>query len=149
MTGVSLMFFMQGLGGAVFISIAQVVFTHSLVKNLGEVSNISTAMIVHTGATELRDLVPAAALGKVLVAYNTALTDTIKVGVGCACLTIVVGLGWMEWKSVKGLKQGGGQPKMGEDAECKGEEGVTDADTVVETPPRTAQRETNEKDREG
>lgn len=109
MTGVSIMFFFQGLGGSVFISIAQSVFTHGLVKYLGDLGGgvgITPAMIVNTGATDLRDLVPESMLGVVLVAYNKALSDTFKVALGCACASILAGL-TMEWKSVKNKKRGG------------------------------------------
>lgn len=87
MTGVSIMFFFQGLGGSVFITVAQTIFTHGLVKYLGSTTGVSIQQIVHTGATELRGLVPEAMLGEVLVAYNRALSDTFKVGLACACAT--------------------------------------------------------------
>lgn len=134
MTGVALMFFMQGLGGAFFISIGQVVFTNSLVKKLATVTNISPSMILHTGATEIRHIVPAQYLGQVLLAYNEALSDTFKVSVGCAVATIVTGL-TMEWKNVKKLKKGAA-------ASTKPEENATDVHTDTESapsPPRTPQ----------
>jgi MFS family permease len=106
MTGVSIMFFFQGLGGSVFITVAQTIFTHGLVKYLGGSTGVSTGEIVNTGATELRNLVPVEDLGVVLVAYNRALSDTFKVGLACACASILAGL-TMEWRSVKGLKSGG------------------------------------------
>jgi MFS family permease len=107
MTGVSLMFFMQGLGGAIFVSIGQTVFTTSLVKNLSILSSINTnltpAMIVKTGATELRNIIPAQYLPQILVAYNAALSNAFLVGVGTSVATILSGL-TMEWKSVKKAK---------------------------------------------
>ncbi|KUJ21691.1 MFS general substrate transporter [Mollisia scopiformis] len=148
MTGVSLMFFMQGLGGSVFISISQTIFTHGLIKYLGDSTGISPNIIVNTGATDLRNLVPAADLGTVLVAYNKALSDTFKVGLACACVTIVAGF-TMEWKSVKGLKHGGQQSPPADNnipledqkapAPNTDEGHVTDTETAVgkETPPTT------------
>jgi hypothetical protein len=106
MTGVSLMFFMQGLGGSIFVSIGQTIFTHSLVSHLSKAASLDPSMIVNTGATELRKLVPPQYLPNVLVAYDAALSDTLKVAVACASATILAGL-TMEWKSLKGLKQGG------------------------------------------
>lgn len=142
MTGVSVMFFFQGLGGSVFISISQTIFTHGLIKYLGDSVGVSSSAIVHTGATELRDLVPEQFLGAVLVAYNRALRDTFKVGVACACATILAGL-TMEWKSVKGLKQGGAQVPIAKETEKEKNGGqvhvddgaVTDTETVVDSPP--------------
>ena len=118
MTGVSIMFFFQGLGGSVFITVAQTIFTHGLVKYLGSTTGVSIQQIVHTGATELRDLVPEQMLGEVLVAYNRALSDTFKVGLACACATILAGL-TMEWRSVKGRKSGGEVKKDQTESEKK------------------------------
>ncbi|KAE8441171.1 hypothetical protein EG329_005800 [Mollisiaceae sp. DMI_Dod_QoI] len=148
MTGVSIMFFFQGLGGSVFISISQTIFTHGLIKYLGATVGISPKMIVNTGATQLRDLVPEQLLGVVLVAYNKALSDTFKVGLACSVATIVAGA-TMEWRSVKGLKQGGALPPSAkteptvENEKERGEDGdgaVTDTETAVEgdSPPMTA-----------
>lgn len=135
MTGVALMFFMQGLGGAFFVPIGQVVFTQSLVKKLGSVADISPSMILHSGATEIRHIVPPQDLDKVLLAYNGALSDTLKVGAALAAITIVAGL-TMEWKSVK-------EPKKGEAVSPKPEEKVGNVPTDTEnaetdpSPPQT------------
>jgi hypothetical protein len=104
---------MQGLGGAAFVSVGQVIFTNSLVKKLNSVASISPYIIVHTGATEIRNIVPPQYLEKVLVAYNGALSDTMKLSLACAAATIIAGL-TMEWKSVKGLKKGGPPAKAGD-----------------------------------
>jgi hypothetical protein len=108
MTGVSLMFFTQGLGGAIFISIGQTVFTTSLISKFSALAassdfSIPPSMIVNTGATDLRDLIPVQYLPQALVAYNAALSDAFKVGVGCAAATILAGA-TMEWKDVRKLK---------------------------------------------
>lgn len=106
MTGVSLMFFIQGLGGSIFISIAQQIFDHTLLKNLGSVANLDPSVILQAGATQLRDLVVAADLEPILIAYNGALTNVFIIPVACAAASIVAGL-TMEWRSIKGMKQGG------------------------------------------
>merc|ERR1712093_799860 len=145
MIGVSLMFFMQGIGGAIFVSIGQTVFTQSLISKLSNVADItvSPAAIVRTGATELRNIVPAQYLRLVLVAYNAALSDVFKVGVGCAAASIIGGL-TMEWKSVKAAKEASerkeAEKKKAEEAEAANEL-VTDAETertIMVTPPQTA-----------
>ncbi|PVH79217.1 MFS general substrate transporter [Cadophora sp. DSE1049] len=149
MIGVSLMFFMQGIGGAIFVSIGQTVFTQSLISKLSKVADISIspAAIVRTGATELRNIVPPQYLHLVLVAYNAALSDVFKVGVGCAAASIVGGL-TMEWKSVKAAKEESERKeaeknKRAEEAKAANDLG-TDAETertVVVTPPQTATEE--------
>ncbi|CZT01043.1 related to transporter (major facilitator superfamily) [Rhynchosporium agropyri] len=146
MIGVSLMFFMQGIGGAIFVSIGQTVFTQRLIANLSKVGGISIppAMIVRTGATELRNIVPPQYLHLVLIAYNAALSDVFKVGVACAVASIISGL-TMEWKSVKALKEASARKeaenkKKAEGSQLGNDVG-TDAETertVVVTPPQTA-----------
>ncbi|TVY37498.1 Rubrofusarin-specific efflux pump [Lachnellula occidentalis] len=106
MTGVSIMFFFQGLGGSIFVTVGQTVFSHSLVSNLSNLATLDTAQIVNSGATDLKTLVPADMLEAVLVQYNAALTNTLKVALALSCATILAAL-TMEWKSIKGLKQGG------------------------------------------
>ena len=119
MTGIALMFFFQGIGGSIFISVGESVFTHSLVSQLSTIAGLDPATIVNTGATDLRNAVPPQVLGALLVAYNAALSDTLKVALACAVATIVGGL-TMEWKSIKGLKRGGpGGPAVSEEAKAE------------------------------
>ena len=103
--GVSLMFFAQALGGAVFVSIAQTIFTTSLVSGLNDVSGLDPINVVNSGATEIRNLVPSKDLGVVLLAYNGALTNAYKAALATACFS-AVGAFTMEWRSVKGKKDG-------------------------------------------
>ncbi|KAH7342539.1 major facilitator superfamily domain-containing protein [Rhexocercosporidium sp. MPI-PUGE-AT-0058] len=145
MIGVSLMFFMQGIGGSIFVSVGQTVFTQSLISKLSKVADISVppAMIVRTGATELRNIVPPQYLHLVLIAYNAALSDVFKVGVACATASIIGGL-TMEWKSVKALKEESERKEAEKKRKAEEAQTVndgTDAETertVVVTPPQTA-----------
>jgi hypothetical protein len=118
MIGVSLMFFWQGLGGAIFLSVAQVVFANSLVKNLKGIPGISTELITGTGATDIRSMVQPEALPAVVLAYNKAITDTFILAVATASITIVAGL-TMEWKNLNLMKPS--------------KEKKTDADPALET----------------
>lgn len=103
MTGVSIIFFFQGLGGSIWLTVGQTIFSHTLVADLKNVAGLDAALIINSGATELRHLVPAQVLPAVLRAYNTALTDNFKLAVACAVTTVIGGL-TMEWKSVnKGI----------------------------------------------
>ncbi|KAK5170475.1 uncharacterized protein LTR77_005063 [Saxophila tyrrhenica] len=104
--GVSLVMLHQLLGGAVFVSVAQAVLDSSLIHGLQKAvkGGITPAMVVGTGATELRNIVPKTDLPSVLVAYNHAIRNVFVV---CICLTCLsfVGAATLEWRSVKG-KQG-------------------------------------------
>lgn len=141
MTGVSLMFFMQGFGGAIWTSVAQTIFTHGIVSNFSKIANVSAAQIVNTGATQLRNVVPAAMLPLALDAYNGALMNTFRLGVGLAAAGIIGGI-FMEWKSLKNKSEGGSDDSKAEKMEDetlksqKDDGTLTDNETVV--PSRTS-----------
>lgn len=119
--GVSLMFFCQMLGGAIFVSVGQNVFGSYLVSQLVKlVDGLKPEDIVNTGATELRNVVSADQLDEVLKIYNLALRQCFLVATAVAALSIL-GAVLIEWRSVKG-KQG---PQGGKHTveEKKGEEG--------------------------
>ncbi|KAL9043426.1 MAG: hypothetical protein Q9214_003388 [Letrouitia sp. 1 TL-2023] len=98
--GVSLMFFCQGLGGSLFLSVAQNVFNNRLISGLASIPGTNTRAVVKAGATELRDLVAPENLRAVLAAYNKALTDVFEIALALACFSLVAALA-TEWRSVK------------------------------------------------
>ncbi|KAJ7615194.1 hypothetical protein DFH06DRAFT_1013362, partial [Mycena polygramma] len=90
-TGTSIMIIAQVLGGAVFASVGQNVFTIKLKDQLaGSVPSLDPAIVLKVGATSLRDAIDSAAL-----------VSAFYVAVATACLSLGWALG-MEWKSVKG-----------------------------------------------
>ena len=96
--------FCQQMGGAVFVSVGQSVFTNQVVKGLKNVAGISPAVIVNTGATDLRQVVDPSNLRGVLVAYNGTLTKTFTVAVKMSCISVIGAL-CIEWKNIKPKKQ--------------------------------------------
>ena len=110
--GVSLMFFMQQLGGAIFVSVGQNVFESKLVSGLvALLPELSPQVIINTGATDLRKLVATQDLPAVLEVYNSALRQVFVLGTAMACLS-AFGAFALEWKSVKN-KQGPGSGGSG------------------------------------
>lgn len=102
--GTAIAMFSQTLGGALFISVAQNVFTNSLLKNTrAAVPGLDPALVLATGATDLQKNIPDQFFGAVQVAYNSALVNTFYVAVACSVLSII-GAVFFEWKSVKGKK---------------------------------------------
>jgi hypothetical protein len=100
--GTAIMMFSQTLGGALFIAVAQNVFTNQLIKNLASVvPDLDASIVLRTGATELKKAIPDEFLDGVLVAYNTALTQTFYVSVATGAISIV-GAAFVQWKSMKG-----------------------------------------------
>ncbi|OAA68336.1 Major facilitator superfamily domain, general substrate transporter [Niveomyces insectorum RCEF 264] len=103
--GASLMFFGQGLGGAVFMCVAQNVFLQALLRDLSRVMPAAAAqLLTKVGATNIRSAVSTELLPAVLVAYNKALVSTFYVPLAIACVSIVPAL-CFEWRSVKTARE--------------------------------------------
>jgi MFS family permease len=117
-TGVSLMMFAQNLGGAVFLSVAQSVFTDELARQLTKIPglHLSKSQVVGMGATSIRNTVPQQLIGVFLEGYRIAICHTIYVALGLACFSLVGAL-LVEWKSVKKNKKE--QAEEGFATECK------------------------------
>jgi len=102
--GTAIVMFAQTLGGAIFISVAQNVFTNKLLAEVQlVVPDIDPAQVLNSGATNLAANIAPQYIEGVRIAYNRALTNTFEVSVATACLTII-GAAFIEWKSVKGKK---------------------------------------------
>ncbi|TGO43924.1 hypothetical protein BCON_0719g00030 [Botryotinia convoluta] len=97
--GLALIPFFQTLGDTIFVTVSQVIFSHELVKNLSALNlpSLPTSLILHTGATELRTLIPAQYRPEVLSAYNAAIMKGFFVAIITSALTIFTGL-TLEWK---------------------------------------------------
>jgi hypothetical protein len=100
--GTAIMMFTQTLGGALFISVGQNVFTNQLVKNLQSVvPDLDPSFVLAVGATEIKNQIDPKFLPGVLSAYNLALTQTYYVSVAAGALSII-GAAFVQWKSMKG-----------------------------------------------
>lgn len=105
--GTATMIFSQTLGGALFISVAQNVFTNRLISHLeASASNIDPATVLSVGATSLKTVFPSSLLDEVQSAYNKALTETWYTSVALAAVSIIGAIG-IEWRSVKENKSQG------------------------------------------
>lgn len=100
----------QIFGGALFNSVAQNVFNNRLIQELiKNVPQVNPVIVITAGATNLKLRVPQEFLGDVLVAYNTALTQSWYISVATACAAIIPAV-FVEWKSMKGMKPGAPPP---------------------------------------
>jgi hypothetical protein len=103
-TGTAVVIFAQTIGGSVFLLVAENKFSNKLLHYLQNgVPTLNPALVLGTGATELRANVPAQNLPGVLIAYNSAISNTFSIAVTMGSLSILGAL-CMEWKSVKGRK---------------------------------------------
>lgn len=83
--------FFNSLGGAISISIAQNVFSNSLLQQVPKhTTGVDPALIIGTGATSLRHIVPPNQLQGVLIAYANALDRAfiLPIAVGGAAFVI-------------------------------------------------------------
>ncbi|KAK9365306.1 major facilitator superfamily domain-containing protein [Lipomyces kononenkoae] len=102
--GTALIVFAQTLGGALFVSVAQNVFSNRLVSGVIQAApGLDPKLVISAGATNIGTMIPSQYVAGVQIAYNRALTETWYVAVAMSCLSIIGAIG-MEWKSVKGQK---------------------------------------------
>ena len=100
--GVSTLLFVQLLGGALFVSVANNIFNNKLLQNIAaQVPNVNPQQVVKAGATSLKFAVNLEDLPAILLAYNGALVKTFQISLVLACIS-VLGVIFIEWKSVKG-----------------------------------------------
>jgi hypothetical protein len=102
-TGTALIFFMQSLGGTVFASVGQNVFLTKFSSQLHHfpAGVLDMHTLINTGATDIRNVVPAEWQAQVIESYNYALMHgPMLVCIVTAVLTFFGALG-IELKSTK------------------------------------------------
>lgn len=99
--GIGVILFGQSMGPAVFIAIAQVIFTNQLSDRLDDViPGLTPAYIGQHGLGDIENGVPLHLKGRVLRGINYSLAHTWYLTVSLACATVVGSL-LVEWRSVK------------------------------------------------
>ncbi|KAJ7983025.1 major facilitator superfamily domain-containing protein [Mycena polygramma] len=102
--GTSLLVFLQTLGGALFVSIGQNIFTRHLAAGLArEIPGLDPRMVLNTGATDLKATIAPQYLPAVLEVYNQALVSTFHIAIAMVSLSMLGSLS-MEWKNIKEKK---------------------------------------------
>jgi len=97
----SLVIFGQILGGAVFLTFAETVFTNGLVQALAVYApEINSQTVIDAGATAVSDIAPSGSLAGVLLAYDQAISHVFYLAAGGAVATFVFCWG-MGWEGVK------------------------------------------------
>lgn len=92
--------FAQNFGPAIFVSIAQIIFTQELKAHLASVVSLDASSLISIGLSDLSNNVPAGDLPKIIEGYDKALTTVFLLPVGLACASMIGALG-MEWMSVR------------------------------------------------
>ena len=101
------MVFARSLGGAIFVSVGQNIFSNHIISGmLARVPGLDPSIVIQSGATNLQQTVRQATSGqanvitRVLKVYNDAIVRTFVVALALACVSIFGALG-VEWRSVK------------------------------------------------
>ena len=90
--------FFNTLGGALSVSIAQNIFSNTLVRKLPVYApDVDVARVIAAGATHFRDFLTPEQLPGVLLAYNKAVTTAFIMPIAVSGLAFLASLG-MEWK---------------------------------------------------
>jgi hypothetical protein len=98
----SLLMFTQMLGGSVFLTLSDTVFTNSLHTYLETYAKgVSPQAIIQAGATRFRSLPIASSpadLAGILMAYSKSVDDVfyMTAGCSCACFLFAWGMGWTD-----------------------------------------------------
>lgn len=104
----SIILFFQTITGAVFISVAQVLFTNKLLQKVAaNLSGVNPARVVATGATELRTVFGAAILPGILRSYMSGLQDAYALAIalgGVSCVIAIATL-FLDNRSLKVKEQ--------------------------------------------
>lgn len=102
--GLAIILFAQNFGPALFVSIAQTIFTNQLEHNLHHLApEMNATSIANMGLSDLKSHVSPENLGKVLLGFDHSLMQTWYLAVGLTCTTMIGSLA-MEWRSVKQKK---------------------------------------------
>ena len=108
--GMAMMFFMQQLGGSIFLGVGQNIFSTKLVDSLSGVAGLDTQVIINTGATALRSIVPPDQLDVVVQAYSNALTRVFILSAALSACMIFGALA-VRWMKIKGKDATKARPK--------------------------------------
>ncbi|KAL8861950.1 MAG: hypothetical protein Q9178_001820 [Gyalolechia marmorata] len=98
----ALVVFSQQFGGAVFLSLAQVVFSTSLRDKLAmHAPDTDAEAVIAAGASGARTAVPAGSLSGVLLAYTQSVDNVLYLTTGAAggALLFAFGMGWISIKA--------------------------------------------------
>ncbi|THY13876.1 MFS general substrate transporter [Aureobasidium pullulans] len=98
----ALLQFFQSFGAALFLALAQAVFSSIFYAALksSDIVGLDLSAIVHAAPAEFRQLVPKENLAQVLNAYNQGVTSTFYLGAGLAAAACFASFG-IQWKSFK------------------------------------------------
>ncbi|KAI0424152.1 efflux pump [Xylaria sp. FL1042] len=102
--GMSLIVFSQTFGGSVFLTVANVLFTSELRVALSEFApQVSADLIINTGATAFRSIIPVEDIPEVLQAYSKAVSVAFYLSAALAVVYLMFswGMGWLDVRNLR------------------------------------------------
>lgn len=110
-TASALVLFFQCLGGAVFISVSQSLFSNRLLAAVADAAlpGVSPQHVLATGATELRVVFNPTQLATIIESYMVGLRDAyaLAIALACSAFAIAVLAVVINRRTLKGVKVGG------------------------------------------
>ena len=98
----AMILFFQTIGGAFFVQAGQAAFSNKLVNSVSTFApGVSPALVIGTGASDLRKVFSPEQLPGILQAYMAGLRDAYAICIALAGVAFVVAF-FVEWKSIKG-----------------------------------------------
>ncbi|KAK5945951.1 hypothetical protein PMZ80_000090 [Knufia obscura] len=107
--GTAVVSFFQFFGGSLFLALGQTVLSNLLGPALGKFApGLDPAVVLNSGATDVRGAVPGEYRGGVVLAYNEAITRTFYLAMGVSVVSVVsgLGLGWRKVERKEKVKKG-------------------------------------------
>ncbi|KAJ9296564.1 hypothetical protein DTO271G3_5262 [Paecilomyces variotii] len=106
-TAMAMMTCTQTFGGAIFLAVAEVIFTQALRVKIPEYApSVNTEAVIAAGATGFREVVSTQDLPAVLVAYAKSVDQVFYLNTALSCAQFVFSWG-VGWRSVKKEKKEG------------------------------------------
>lgn len=94
----------QNLGGAVFLSLDQIIFSSSLKQYLPIYApSVDSEVVIAAGAVGFRGLVPAESIDGILMAYSRSFDRVMYLAAGAGGFALLFSFG-MGWKNIKAKK---------------------------------------------
>ncbi|KAM0235309.1 hypothetical protein ACHAP5_009787 [Fusarium lateritium] len=101
--------FSQVFGGAIFVTAANVIFTHELRNELmARLPNVDTESIINAGAGAVGEVVSRSQLPEVLWSYSKGVRATFLLAVAASCVMFFMsfGMGWKDIRKKPAVKAG-------------------------------------------
>ncbi|KIM95352.1 hypothetical protein OIDMADRAFT_206451 [Oidiodendron maius Zn] len=97
----SLLTFMQTLGGAIMLTCGETIFTNSLRDTIPTYEGVNPEAIILAGATGIRAIITdPTQLAGVLIAYSKSVDRVFYLAIGCSCACFLFSWG-MGWKDIR------------------------------------------------